>query len=79
MTSIEIAMSTVLFVTLSHVIDIHPTSHQSRAISHETSDEITFPQFSEVTQEKMAVVLRSNTDLVYLPDHGFVGEEGGES
>jgi hypothetical protein len=27
----------------------------------------------------MAVVLRSNTDLVYLPDHGFVGEEGGES
>ena len=26
----------------------------------------------------MAVVLRSNTDLVYLPDHGFVGEEGGE-
>lgn len=26
----------------------------------------------------MAVVLRSNTDLVYLPDHGFVGEEGGK-
>jgi hypothetical protein len=26
-----------------------------------------------------AVVLRSNSDLVYLPDHGFVGEEGGES
>lgn len=26
----------------------------------------------------MAVVLRSNTDLVYLPDHGYVGEEGGE-
>jgi len=25
----------------------------------------------------MAVVLRSKTDLVYLPDHGFVGEEGG--
>lgn len=25
----------------------------------------------------MAVVLRSNTDLVYLPDHGYVGEEGG--
>ncbi|WRT70410.1 uncharacterized protein IL334_007408 [Kwoniella shivajii] len=24
----------------------------------------------------MAVILRSNTDLVYLPDHGFVGEEG---
>ncbi|WVO21919.1 uncharacterized protein IAS62_003239 [Cryptococcus decagattii] len=24
----------------------------------------------------MAIVLRSNTDLVYLPDHGFVGEEG---
>ncbi|WVQ77989.1 hypothetical protein IAT38_000070 [Cryptococcus sp. DSM 104549] len=24
----------------------------------------------------MAVVLRSNTDLVYLPDHGIVGEEG---
>lgn len=27
----------------------------------------------------MAIVLRSNTDLVYLPDHGFVGDEGGES
>ena len=26
----------------------------------------------------MAVVLRSNSDLAYLPDHGFVGEEGGE-
>jgi hypothetical protein len=26
----------------------------------------------------MAVVLRSKTDLVYLPDHGFVGEEGGK-
>lgn len=26
----------------------------------------------------MAIVLRSNTDLVYLPDHGFVGEEGGK-
>ncbi|ORY28163.1 hypothetical protein BCR39DRAFT_535829 [Naematelia encephala] len=24
----------------------------------------------------MAVVLRSNSDLVYLPDHGFVGDEG---
>ncbi|KAI9636616.1 uncharacterized protein MKK02DRAFT_37216 [Dioszegia hungarica] len=24
----------------------------------------------------MAVVLRSTSDLVYLPDHGFVGEEG---
>jgi hypothetical protein len=27
----------------------------------------------------MAVVLRSNSDLAYLPDHGFVGEDGGES
>jgi hypothetical protein len=27
---------------------------------------------------EMAVVLRSKTDLVYLPDHGFVGEEGGK-
>ncbi len=26
----------------------------------------------------MAVVLRSSSDLVYLPDHGFVGIEGGE-
>lgn len=26
----------------------------------------------------MAIVLRSNTDLVYLPDHGFGGEEGGK-
>lgn len=26
----------------------------------------------------MAVVLRSNSDLVYLPDHGFIGEEGGK-
>jgi hypothetical protein len=26
----------------------------------------------------MAVVLRSNSDLVYLPDHGYVGEEGGD-
>ncbi|OCF32157.1 hypothetical protein I317_07118 [Kwoniella heveanensis CBS 569] len=24
----------------------------------------------------MSVILRANTDLVYLPDHGFVGEEG---
>jgi len=27
----------------------------------------------------MAVALRSSFDLVYLPDHGFVGEDGGES
>lgn len=27
----------------------------------------------------MAVVLRSNSDLVYLPDHGYVGDDGGES
>jgi hypothetical protein len=26
----------------------------------------------------MALVLRSSTDLVYLPDHGLVGEPGGE-
>jgi hypothetical protein len=28
---------------------------------------------------RMALVLRSSSDLVYLPDHGFVGEEGGKS
>ena len=26
----------------------------------------------------MAVALRSSFDLVYLPDHGFVAEDGGE-
>lgn len=26
----------------------------------------------------MALVLKSNSDLVDVPDHGFVGEEGGE-
>lgn len=30
------------------------------------------------SDQTMAIVLRSNTDLVYLPDHGFVGEEGGK-
>jgi hypothetical protein len=50
--------------------------NKDRRCTHHCSDSNLNPPLFE--REEMAVVLRSTSDLVYLPDHGFVGEEGGK-
>lgn len=44
----------------------------------ETVEDSHFSNQAGFHSRKMAVALRSHSDLVYLPDHGFVGEDGGE-
>lgn len=44
----------------------------------ETVEDSRFSNQADFQFRNMAVALRSHSDLVYLPDHGFVGEDGGE-